>query len=81
MNIVIAALVVTTAMALEGCTRVTLNSGQFSASRTAVLVNLDGDFSLKTPDGSEVSATGLKSEVDSKTLGALISKIPVGPMP
>lgn len=57
---------------MSGCTTLEIESGKFKASRTAWFYNVEADVTLKTPDGAEVSAQGLKSTVDTQTLQALI---------
>lgn len=61
------------ALLLSGCSTISLNSGNFHASRTAWFLDVQTDLELKTPDGASVSAHGLQSTVNTKALETLIS--------
>jgi hypothetical protein len=61
------------ALLLSGCTTLRLQSGQFSASRTAWFMDVNADVELKTPDGTIVSAHSLQSTVNTKALETLVN--------
>ena len=60
-------------LTLNACTTLTLESGAFRASRTALFTDVRTDLELCTPDGAKVTARGLQSTVNTQLLESLIS--------